>query len=202
VPRRVSAPTRVPTRASPHNQRTWTDAAEPAPPASPDPAAPEARPNPTAPADAHTQDTKITSGKPPLDRQPIGLYREHSASKRDHGPPGTRPRDHREGLCVSVVGTVPPPTTGHNLATPGLPSSALTTPLYPPLVGIFKDAEHTPVAGEGIAAGSDRGTHGLGCVGGHSAIAAIDRAPAKTAAAASTRMATSGCQRPHGFWGR
>jgi hypothetical protein len=64
---------------------------------------------------------KITSGKPPLDRTRIGLYREHSASKRDHGPPGTRPRDHREGLCVSVVGTVPPQTTGHNQAHPGVP---------------------------------------------------------------------------------
>jgi hypothetical protein len=37
---------------------------------------------------------------------------------------------------------------------------------------------------------------GWGASAAHSAIAAIDRAPAKTAAAASTRMAASGCRRP------
>jgi hypothetical protein len=37
---------------------------------------------------------------------------------------------------------------------------------------------------------------GWGASAAHSAIAVIDRAPAKTAAAASTRMATSGCRRP------
>jgi hypothetical protein len=37
---------------------------------------------------------------------------------------------------------------------------------------------------------------GWGASAAHSAIAAIDRAPATTAAAASTRMATSGCRRP------
>jgi hypothetical protein len=37
---------------------------------------------------------------------------------------------------------------------------------------------------------------GWGASAAHSAIAAIDRAPAKTAAAASTKMATSGCRRP------
>ena len=37
---------------------------------------------------------------------------------------------------------------------------------------------------------------GWGASAAHSAIAVIDRAPAKTAAAASSRMATSGCRRP------
>ena len=37
---------------------------------------------------------------------------------------------------------------------------------------------------------------GWGASAAHSAMAAIDRAPAKTAAAASTRMATSRCRRP------
>jgi hypothetical protein len=47
-----------------------------------------------------------------------------------------------------------------------------------------------------MAAGTQRGTHGLGASAAPSAIAAIDRAPAKTAAAASTKMATSRCRRP------
>ena len=37
---------------------------------------------------------------------------------------------------------------------------------------------------------------GWGASAAHSAIAVIDCAPAKTAAAASTTMATSGCRRP------
>jgi hypothetical protein len=61
--------------------------------------------------------------------------------------------------------------------------------------GLARDRPH-PVAGDRMAAGSERGTHGLGASATHSAIAAIDRAPAKTAAAATTRMATSGCRRP------
>jgi hypothetical protein len=61
--------------------------------------------------------------------------------------------------------------------------------------GLGGDRPH-PAAGAGIAAGPERGPHGRGASVAHSAIAAIDRAPAKTAAAASTKMATSGCRRP------
>jgi hypothetical protein len=59
-----------------------------------------------------------------------------------HGPPGTRPRDHREGHRVSDVGTLPPPTNARNPASPGLSSSAFGTPLHAGPIGIFKDAQH------------------------------------------------------------
>jgi hypothetical protein len=127
--RHPTASTPGPTRPDPHQLRPHT------------PQHPSHRPAPGRQSMPAPRTPKITSDKPPLDRTRIGLYREHSASKRDHGPPGTRPRDHREGLCISVVGTVPPQTTGHNLAHPGAPPSALTTPLYPPLVGTLRDAE-------------------------------------------------------------
>jgi hypothetical protein len=58
--------------------------------------------------------------------------------------------------------------------------------------GLGRDGE---VAG-GVAAGAQRCPHGLGASAAHSAIAAIDRAPASTAAAARPRMATSGWRRP------
>jgi hypothetical protein len=47
------------------------------------------------------------------------------------------------------------------------------------------------VAG-GVAAGASAARTGWGASAAHSAIAAIDRAPASTAAAARPRMATSG----------
>jgi hypothetical protein len=52
------------------------------------------------------------------------------------------------------------------------------------------------VAGS-LLAGAERDPDRLGRLGAaHSAIAAIDRAPASTAAAARPRMATSGWRRP------
>jgi hypothetical protein len=53
-----------------------------------------------------------------------------------------------------------------------------------------------PAAGAGIAAGPGRGTHGLGCLRGPLGDRGDRPRAAKTAAAASTRMATSGCRRP------
>jgi hypothetical protein len=52
------------------------------------------------------------------------------------------------------------------------------------------------VAGERIAAVPNAAGTGWGVSAAHSAIAAIDRAPATAAAAASPRMATSGWRRP------
>jgi hypothetical protein len=48
----------------------------------------------------------------------------------------------------------------------------------------------------GVVAGAQRGRIGWGASAAHSAIAAIDRAPASAAAAAMARMATSGWRRP------
>jgi hypothetical protein len=59
-----------------------------------------------------------------------------------------------------------------------------------------------PPAGEGITAGPSAARTGWGASAAHSAITAIDRAPAKTAAAASPRMATSGWRRPARASGR
>jgi hypothetical protein len=49
-----------------------------------------------------------------------------------------------------------------------------------------------------IAAGAERGPDWLGVSAAHSAIAVIERAPARTAAAAMARMAMSGWWRPRG----
>jgi hypothetical protein len=60
---------------------------------------------------------------------------------------------------------------------------------------------HPPVGG--IATNAERGTHRLRVSAAHSAIAIIDRAPIKTAAAAMARIATSGWRRPRplrGSW--
>jgi hypothetical protein len=51
-------------------------------------------------------------------------------------------------------------------------------------------------AGEWVVAGAERGPDWLGVSAAHSAIAAIDRAPVSTAAAAMARMATRGWRRP------
>jgi hypothetical protein len=56
-------------------------------------------------------------------------------------------------------------------------------------------SRHHPVVGSGTA-GAQRSPHRLRRIGGHSAIAATDRAPASTAAAAMARMATREWRRP------
>jgi hypothetical protein len=48
---------------------------------------------------------KLTQGQPRLDRDGIDLYREHSASKRSHGPPGLR-----QEISARAV---PSPTSAH-----------------------------------------------------------------------------------------
>jgi hypothetical protein len=58
--------------------------------------------------------------------------------------------------------------------------------------GLGRDA----AVARSLLAGAERGPDRLGRVGAHSAIVAIDRAPASTAAAARPRMATSGWRRP------
>ena len=56
---------------------------------------------------------------------------------------------------------------------------------------------HHPVVGS-LAAGAQRRPHGCGASAAHSAIAAKERAPVSTAAAAMARIAISGCRRPVG----
>ena len=51
-------------------------------------------------------------------------------------------------------------------------------------------------AGEWVVAGVERGPDWLGVSAAHSAMAANERAPVSTAAAAMARMATSGWRRP------
>jgi hypothetical protein len=61
---------------------------------------------------------------------------------------------------------------------------------------------HHPPLGS-VTTSAERGTHRLRGSAAHSAIAVIDRAPVRTAAAAMARIATSGCRRPQarrGSW--
>jgi hypothetical protein len=63
------------------------------------------------------------------------------------------------------------------------------------VAGAVQDRADGEVVG-GVAPGAQRARTGWGASAAHSAIAAIDRAPASTAAAAMARMATSGWRRP------
>jgi hypothetical protein len=59
-----------------------------------------------------------------------------------------------------------------------------------------------PPTGRGVTPSAERGPYRLGASAAHAAIAVIDRAPAKTAAAAMARIATSGCGARRPAWGR
>jgi hypothetical protein len=105
----------------------------------PRPGRPPRRQPPATPRTRHT-----TRGQPPLDRTHIGLYREHSASVRYPRPSRKLGQEiNREGRCVPVIGTVPPPTNPRNYATPGNHLSVCRMPAYPCLVGIFRDGEQS-----------------------------------------------------------
>jgi hypothetical protein len=57
-------------------------------------------------------------------------------------------------------------------------------------------SRHRPMVVGGVAPGAERGKDRLGASVAHSAMAAKERAPASTAAAARARIATSGWRRP------
>jgi hypothetical protein len=83
--------------ASPGTASTATGAASTPASTRPPAAMPGFWPPPRAQPSAARQTPKFSPSQSRLDRYGVGLYREHSASKRSHGPPGLRQEISREG---------------------------------------------------------------------------------------------------------